>query len=335
MFNRTIAMKKLLDRILAWPPAAWLNGIIWSFLDNNCSMHAAGLTYFAMLAIVPVLCVLLFTAKICGADDLARAQVNSHLDAMIANIENGQDDKIVEWISDANVVSEEERESKRQAAIEFGTQARKISDILFDRIEKFDIKTFGWIGFGFLLWTVISSIGMIEVSFNQIWGIKEVRPIWTRAMLYLAITIILPILGAFAMSVPVLVVLKNIIIATLGATWLTKWVSDGLIWFLDSSLLRGFVVLAMSSGVFGFMFWALPNCRVSKRHALLGGLITAVLFGGWLKICAVAQVGIAKSSALYGSFAFLPIVLAWFYMSWQIVLLGAVIVRSFSLAKKQ
>lgn len=315
--------------IMSWPPCAWLNEVIWSFLDNNCSMHAAGLTYFAMLAIVPVLCVLLFTAKICGADDLARTQVNAQLDAMIANIENGQDEKIVEWISDANVMSEEEREHKREAAIEFGTQARKISNILFDRIEKFDIKTFGWIGFVFLLWTVISSIGMIEVSFNQIWGIKEVRPIWTRALLYLAITIILPILIAIAMSVPVLVVLKTVITATLGATWLTKWVSDGLIWFLDSSLLRGAVVLAMSSGVFGFMFWTLPNCRVSKRCALLGGLITAVFFGGWLKICAIAQVGIAKSSALYGSFAFLPIVLAWFYMSWQIVLLGAVIVRSF------
>jgi uncharacterized BrkB/YihY/UPF0761 family membrane protein len=42
-----------------------------------------------------------------------------------------------------------------------------------------------------------------------------------------------------------------------------------------------------------------------------------------MKVCAVAQVGIAKSSALYGSFAFMPIVLAWLYMSWQIVLLGA------------
>ena len=47
-----------------------------------------------------------------------------------------------------------------------------------------------------------------------------------------------------------------------------------------------------------------------------------------MKICAVAQVGIAKSSALYGSFAFLPIVLAWLYMSWQIVLLGACITHA-------
>ena len=33
--------------------------------------------------------------------------------------------------------------------------------------------------------------------------------------------------------------------------------------------------------------------------------------------------------AMYGSFAFLPIVLAWLYMSWQIVLLGECMVRAF------
>ena len=38
-----------------------------------------------------------------------------------------------------------------------------------------------------------------------------------------------------------------------------------------------------------------------------------------------AQVGVANSSALYGSFAFLPIVLAWLYISWQIILMGSVL----------
>ena len=60
-----------------------------------------------------------------------------------------------------------------------------------------------------------------------------------------------------------------------------------------------------------------------------GGLITAVLFAAWVKVCAIAQVGIAKSSMLYGSFAFVPIILAWSYMSWQIILLGANMVRAF------
>jgi membrane protein len=67
---------------------------------------------------------------------------------------------------------------------------------------------------------------------------------------------------------------------------------------------------------------------VRFSSAFAGGAVTAALFGGWMKLCAVAQIGIAKSSALYGSFAFFPIVLAWVYMSWQIVLLGACFVRT-------
>lgn len=325
---------RVTERLLAIRVVSWFWEVLKGFVQNNCSMHAAGLTYFAMLAIVPVLCVLLFTAKMCGADDYARKEVNFHLDAMISNIENGQDEGIVKWFADANVLSEEEQAKKREAALEFGTQARKISNLLFDRIEKFDIGTLGWIGFVFLLWTVISSIGMVEVSFNEIFSVEKTRPIWKRALLYLAITTILPILVAIAMSLPVLSVVKDIILATLGATWLTKWMSDGVIWFLDSALLRLAFVMAMASLTFGFVFWIMPNCRVSKLHAWWGGLITALLFGAWMKICAIAQVGIAKSSALYGSFAFFPIILAWFYMSWQIVLLGAIMVRSFETSRR-
>jgi len=141
--------------------------------------------------------------------------------------------------------------------------------------------------------------------------------------------VVIPMFAALAMSVPLLNVAKNVIVSTLGATELTHWASDGLIWFLDSWMLRSLITLGFSSVAFGFLFAVMPNCRVCVKHAWWGGLITAVAFGAWMKICAVAQVGIAKSSALYGSFAFLPIVLAWLYMSWQIVLLGANMVRAF------
>ena len=115
----------------------------------------------------------------------------------------------------------------------------------------------------------------------------------------------------------------------MGRLWLTKWVSDGLIGILDSRLFGLAFTLGAASLTFGFFYWVVPNCAVRFRPAWWGGLVTAVLFGGWLKLCTVAQVGIAKSSALYGSFAFLPIVLAWLYMSWQIVLVGACMVKEF------
>lgn len=313
-------MKKTLD---------WFKRVIRGFLDNHCSMHAAGLTYFAMLAMMPILCCILVLAKTCGVDDYARTQINTRIDAMIANVEKGQDDQLAQLTP----TSEEERQKKRIAAEEFATQARTIANQLFERIDKFDIGTFGWIGFGLLLWTIISSLGMVEMSFNHIWGVEKPRPIWKRAYVYLFIMVILPILAAVAMSLPVLNVVKDVLVATMGSVWLTKWVSDGIIWILDSLLFRFAVAFMAVSVMFAFFFWVMPNCRVNFRKAWYGGMITSFLFCAWLKVCAVAQVGIAKSSALYGSFAFFPIILAWLYMSWQIVLIGANMVREFERGK--
>ena len=135
-------------------------------------------------------------------------------------------------------------------------------------------------------------------------------------------------MSTVVMSLPILNVVKDVIVATLGATWLTQWVSDGLIWFIDCWVFRTAIVLLTSSLTLGFFFWIMPNCKVKFLWAWLGGLITAVLLDGWVKICAVAQIGIAKSSAMYGSFALLPIILAWLYMTWQIILLGANVVKA-------
>ncbi|MBO7482922.1 MAG: YihY/virulence factor BrkB family protein [Kiritimatiellae bacterium] len=303
----------------------WCGTTLKLFLDNHCSMHAAGLTYFSMLALVPILCILLLAAKAFRAEEYVRKEINERIDVMITNIEKGQDDELAV----VAVMDEEDRRCKREAAEAFGRQAREYSNMLFEKIEQFDVGTLGWIGFALLLWTVVSSVGMVEVSFNEIWEVEKPRPVWKRAALYLSVVVLAPLIGALAMSVPIMNIIKNIIVSTLGATWLTQWASDGLIWFLDSWILRLIVSFFFASLDFAIMFSLLPNCRVNMRYAWRGGLITAALFGGWMKLCAIAQVGIAKSSALYGSFAFLPIVLAWLYMSWQIVLLGSCSVRAF------
>ena len=294
--------------------------VVVGFLDHNCSMHAAGLTYFALLAVVPVLCCILVAAKACGVDRYARTEINLQIEEMIEKIEDGQKDSFLSRIPG---FASSEQEEKRAAAREFARDARQISDRIFAQVDAFDVGTLGWIGFGFLLWTVISSLASVETSFNEIFSVAVARPIWKRAYMYLFIMVILPVMATVALSVPILNMIKDLIIMTLGATWLTKWAGDGLIWLLESSLFRFSVTFAFSTLFFAFFFWIIPNCRVRAKSALLGGAGTALVFGGWLKLCALAQVGIAKSSALYGSFAFLPIVLAWLYMSWQIVLAGA------------
>ena len=168
---------------------------------------------------------------------------------------------------------------------------------------------------------------------NEVWEVDKSRPLWQRCALYLFISMILPLLLAFTMSLPILHVVKVVVDATLGATGYTKWLGEKLVAVLASRLFGYAVSLVFATVAAAFVLKIIPQRKVQMRAAVEGGLLTAVLFGGWMKACAVAQVGIAKFSALYGSFAFLPIVLAWIYMSWQIVLFGATLVRSFDARK--
>ena len=313
-------MKEFFKRILGWGKC-----VVQGFLDNHCSLHAAGLTYFSMLALIPVLCCIVVFAKVAHVDHYAREQLNEQIDAFITNIEKGQDSGLAKLTPQ----DEEKAKKKRIAAEEFAQQARQFSDKLFSRIEKFDVRKMGWIGFALLLWTVISSLGQVEVCLNEIWDVEKPRPIWKKAYLYIFVATVMPILAILAMSMPILNVVKDVIVATMGSTWLTKWASDGLIWFIEFWAFKLLITLGFASLAFGYFFWVLPNCKVRWRHAWYGGAITAVLFGAVMKLCAIAQVGIAKSSALYGSFAFFPIILAWFYMSWQVILLGGCMVRAY------
>ena len=108
----------------------WFKTVVSDFNSSHCAMHAAGLTYFAMLSLVPLLCVLLSVAKLCGADDFAREQINARIDAMITNVERAQDDDLAKVVSPT---SEEERERKRIVATPTG---KALIDIIHEELLK-------------------------------------------------------------------------------------------------------------------------------------------------------------------------------------------------------
>ena len=290
------------------------------FLDARCGLHAAGLTYFSLLSFVPILCLSLLLAKACGVGDIARTEINRHLDAYITQIETMHDDPSV-----VATMSENRRREKRDSAKAIATQAREVSNHLFDRAAQFDASTLGWIGLAMLAWTVISTFGMVETSMNEIWKVKAMRPFWKRCVLYLLVTIVSPILTALALSMPVLSVVKSVLDAASGFIPYSKWFMDLLTAVLFSKVISISVTFAFSALGLGFFYKFMPYCRVKAAWALVSGFVTALVFALWLRACIIAQVGVANSSALYGSFAFFPILLAWIYISWQIILFGSVL----------
>ncbi len=296
------------------------------FLEGRCSLHAAGLTYYSLLAFIPILCLLLTLAKALGADDYARNFINGQIDALIENVESGSD--MPKFIAVPGMTEEKILE-RRHTARDFADQARSVANTLFDRIEKFNVKTLGWIGLIGLLWTVVSTLGTIEDSMNSIWEVDKPRSLPKRISLYILVSLVLPILVAIALSMPIAHGVQSVLDATVGATSYTKWIGDALLAVLNSRVFGFCLSFLFATLAFAFALGFMPNTRVNRIAALEGGCITAVAMCLWLKICAIAQVGIANASALYGSFAFLPIVLAWLYFSWRIFLFGGILTHAF------
>ncbi len=219
----------------------------------------------------------------------------------------------------------EEKEAlyKAKASKDLALQARKFANEMFDRIDKIDLTTLGWIGFAVLMWTVVSTLGHVETAVNEVWHVRAHRPIWRKFIVYLFVVVILPIFMSLAVSLPILRLVKTALDATLGATSYTRWVGESLVNLIMSRLFGFTITLTFSSLAFAVLLKMMPNRHIRFRSAFYAGVFTAVLVGGWMVLCTTAGIGIAKSGAMYGSFAALPIVLAWIYMSWQIVLLGS------------
>jgi membrane protein len=171
------------------------------------------------------------------------------------------------------------------------------------------------IGVVLLLWTVISILGNIESAFNEIWGVRKSRSPVRKFTDYIAIMVIAPILIVVSSSLNVVVASKIQTIAQrielLGAlspyiVLLFKFLPYLSIWIL---LVLNYIVI--------------PNTSVSIRSAILAGVATGTIFQVVEWIYITFQIGVSKYGPIYGSFAAMPLFLAWLQLSWMIVLFGA------------
>lgn len=169
------------------------------------------------------------------------------------------------------------------------------------------------VGLVFLLWTLISLISNVEDVFNLIWGVKEGRSIWRKISDYTAMLLILPVLMICGSGFSIFV--SNTFASLFDFPLLTPLFS---------------VLFEIASFVFTCLFFAavfmlIPNTKVAIKNALISGVITGTAFMilQWLFVS--GQLYVSKYNAIYGSFAFLPLLLLWLQLVWVICLTGCLI----------
>ncbi|MDH3739350.1 MAG: YihY family inner membrane protein, partial [Alphaproteobacteria bacterium] len=182
-------------------------------------------------------------------------------------------------------------------------------------LDRFVANTSNLTAFG-IVWLAVTAIMLlstIETAFNAIWRVDSPRPLMMRLVAYWTTLTLGPLLLGAGLS------LSTVIFATGNFASLGAEVGVSL---------DGFVrVIPLVFATIGLtiIYLALPHRRIEWRHALLGGLIAALLFEGLKALFGIYLGRVGTFQSVYGSLSALPVFLIWMYLGWAVVLFGAAI----------
>lgn len=166
----------------------------------------------------------------------------------------------------------------------------------------------------FLFVAALLLVSSIDKTLNNIWQVTEKRRAITSFSMYWMILTLGPILVGASIAI---------------TSYIVSLVSMGALEsFGITNMLFRMVPLLSSLAAFILLYMLVPNKPVPFKYAFFGALIAAVFFELAKKIFAVYLTAFPSYQAIYGALAIIPILFLWVYLSWIIVLGGAVITVS-------
>lgn len=173
-----------------------------------------------------------------------------------------------------------------------------------------------FLGFGIvlLLWSVLSLMMSVETTMNRIWQAKQ-RSIFRKITDYTSLFLILPIL---------------IILSAGTSIFITTFVSETNLPFITPILYKliEFTPYIITIILYTLAYILLPNVKVKFKYAFISAIICGTAFQLFQYMYINGQIWVAKYNAIYGSIAFLPLLLLWLQISWLFFLSGALITFS-------
>ncbi len=171
-------------------------------------------------------------------------------------------------------------------------------------------------GIVFLVVTAVLMLRNIEKAFNEIWRASENRSPVSSFLLYWAVLSLAPVMIGLALAI---------------STYLSSFahVLEGYDVIGVKAFMLKIAPLLLTTAGFSLVYIAVPNCRVPFKHCLIGGLAAALAFHIARSVFTDLVVG-SSYTFIYGAFAAVPLFLLWIYLSWNIVLMGGILVHSMS-----
>lgn len=170
------------------------------------------------------------------------------------------------------------------------------------------------VAISFLFLAALLLISSIDNTFNKIWRVTDKRRTITSFAMYWMVLTLGPILVGASIA------LSSYLVSIVA-------VDEYDVLGLSDIFLR---ILPLLSSIIAFiiLYIAVPNKAVPFKFALSGAIVAGVLFELAKKAFALYITAFPSYQVIYGALATIPIIFLWVYVSWLIVLTGALITVS-------
>jgi membrane protein len=155
------------------------------------------------------------------------------------------------------------------------------------------------IGLIFLLLTAVMLMLTIDDALNRIFRVRRRRPLAQQIIMYWSVLTLWPVLIGASLS-------------------LTSYLVGN-----TSALLR-LIPFLFTWAALTVLYILVPYRRVDVQHAAAGALLAGIAFEAAKRTFALYLSNFPTYTLIYGAFATLPIFLVWMYVSWLVVLAGAI-----------
>lgn len=151
----------------------------------------------------------------------------------------------------------------------------------------------------------------IDRTLNAIWRVRKPRPIAQRVLVYWAAATLGPLLLGVSLSF----------------TSYAVSASRGMVGALPGGVtfVLSVVEFVMLTAGMAALFRYVPNTYVRWTHAVTGAVVAVAGFQLAKRALGWYLSSVPTYEVIYGAFAAVPIFLVWIFLTWSIVLLGAVI----------
>jgi membrane protein len=193
--------------------------------------------------------------------------------------------------------------------------ARELTDGVMQIVQNLRGDVLGTIGFASLAYTAVATIRKVEASFHFIWTVQRPRTLARRCAEYLIALIAGPLLIAAGLTV----------LASSRGNVVARWSRAILPLDWTLSLLGQLLPYAIVTLAFTALYAVVPNTRVRLRAAVIGGSSAGIAWGVVGSLFATFIAYSSGTLAIYTGFAIVLTTLVWIYISWLIILFGALL----------